>query len=159
MTETFKISMSPVSRLIQPSANRTLALVAIAVVVAIAVYGDALFSLLHRYTTQEEYSHGFLIPVVSAWLIWTRRDAIRASIGQPSWLGVALILLALAIHVIGELSAIFILSHLAFIIALLGIVLAAGGYSLLRVTFVPIVFLLFAIPLPYFVDSILTLQL
>jgi exosortase D (VPLPA-CTERM-specific) len=158
MTET-KISMSPASRLTQPSANRTLALVAIAVVAAIAVFGDALFSLLHRYTTQEEYSHGFLIPVVSAWLIWTRRDAIRASIGRPSWLGVALIVIALVIHVIGELSSIFILSHLAFIIALLGIVLAAGGYSLLRITFVPIVFLLFAIPLPYFVDSILTLQL
>ena len=151
--------MSSLSRLTQASANRTLAFVAIAVVVAVAVFSDALFSLLHRYTTQEEYSHGFLIPVVSAWLIWTRRDVIRTSIGRPSWLGVALIVLALIIHIIGELSAIFILSHLAFIIALLGIVLAAGGYSLLRVVFVPIVFLLFAIPLPYFVDSILTLQL
>ena len=151
--------MSSLSRLTQASANRTLAFVAIAVVVAVAVFSDALFSLLHRYTTQEEYSHGFLIPVVSAWLIWTRRDVIRTSIGRPSWLGVALIVLALIIHIIGELSAIFILSHLAFIIALLGIVLAAGGYSLLRVVFVPIVFLLFAIPLPYFVDLILTLQL
>jgi exosortase D (VPLPA-CTERM-specific) len=160
MIETFKISMSPISsRLTQPSANRTLALVAIAVVVAIAVFSGALFSLLHRYTTQEEYSHGFLIPVVSAWLTWTRRDAIRASIGRPSWIGVALIVLALIMHVVGELSAIFILSHFAFVIALLGIVLAAGGYSLLRVTFIPIVFLVFAIPLPYFVDSILTLQL
>ena len=34
-----------------------------------------------------------------------------------------------------------------------------GGYSLLRVTWLPIAFLLFAIPLPYFVDSVLTLQL
>src|SRR5262249_53361207 len=39
------------------------------------------------------------------------------------------------------------------------IVLAAGGYSLLRVTIVPIAFLLFAIPLPYFIDAKLTLQL
>jgi exosortase len=130
----------------------------VAVIVAFAVFSGALITLLHRWTTQEEYSHGFLIPVVAGWLIWARRDAIRASIGQPSWLGLVFIVLALAMHVIGELSAIFILSQLAFVVALLGIMLAAGGYSLLQMTFIPIVFLLFAIPLPYFVDSILTLQ-
>ena len=62
-------------------------------------------------------------------------------------------------NVIGQLSAIFILSQVGFVVALAGIVLAVGGYSLLRVTLFPIVFLLFAIPLPYFVDSVLTLQL
>jgi exosortase D (VPLPA-CTERM-specific) len=139
--------------------NPTLLFVAVAVAAVFATFSGPLVSLLHRYTTQEEYSHGFLIPVVAAWLIWQRRDAIRASIGRPSRLGLACIVLAIILHFIGELSAIFILSQLAFVVALFGIVLAAGGYSLWRVTFVPIVFLLFAIPLPYFVDAILTLQL
>jgi exosortase D (VPLPA-CTERM-specific) len=62
-------------------------------------------------------------------------------------------------NVIGQLSAIFVLPQVGFVVTLIGIVLALGGYSLLRVTFVPIAFLLFAIPLPYFVDSILTLRL
>jgi exosortase D (VPLPA-CTERM-specific) len=143
----------------QTTTNPTLLFVAAALVVVFATFSGPLVSLLHRYTTQEEYSHGFLIPVVAAWLIWERRDAIRASIGRPSWLGFAFVALALVMHVIGELSAIFILSQLGFVVALLGIMLAAGGYSLWRVTFVPIVFLLFAIPLPYFVDAVLTLQL
>jgi exosortase D (VPLPA-CTERM-specific) len=143
----------------QTARNRTLLFVAVSAAVAFAAFSSALGELLHRWTTQEEYSHGFLIAVVAAWLIWTRRDAIRATIGRPSWLGVVLIALALTMHLIGELSAIFILSQVAFVVALLGIVLAAGGHSLFRVMVVPIVFLLFAIPLPYFVDSILTLQL
>jgi exosortase D (VPLPA-CTERM-specific) len=62
-------------------------------------------------------------------------------------------------HVIGQLSAIFILSQMAFIIALLGIILSIGGFSLLRAAFFPIIFLAFAIPLPYFIDAILSLQL
>src|SRR6202034_1556377 len=57
------------------------------------------------------------------------------------------------------LSAIFILSQLAFIVALLGITLVTGGFSLLRVTFFPIIFLTFAIPLPYFIDASLSLKL
>jgi exosortase D (VPLPA-CTERM-specific) len=130
-----------------------------AVAVTLVVFSGALMELTTRWRRQEEYSHGYLIPVVAAWLLWTRREALRESIGRPSWAGLALIVLALAMHVLGELSAIFILSQLGFIVVLLGIVLAAGGYPLLRVTFIPIIFLLFAIPLPYFIEANLTLQL
>jgi len=133
--------------------------VGIAVLATLTAFRGSLSELVHRWSWQEEYSHGFLIPVVVAWLLWTRRDALRNSIGRPSWAGFALIALAALMNAIGELSAIFILSQVGFVVALAGIALAIGGYSLLRVTLIPIVFLLFAIPLPYFVDSILTLQL
>ena len=62
-------------------------------------------------------------------------------------------------HVTGELSALWLLSQTAFIVALLGIVLGLGGYPLLKVTFVPIIFLVFAIPLPYFIDAVLSWRL
>ena len=62
-------------------------------------------------------------------------------------------------HVMGELSATFVLSQIGFVIALIGIVLATGGYSLLKTAFIPIAFLVFAIPLPYFIDAVLTLRL
>ena len=131
----------------------------IAALLAAVAFRGALFELVRRWSTQEEYSHGFLIPLVTAWLLWTRRDALLASVGQPSWTGAVLILLAMVMHVVGALSAIFILSQLAFILALLGIVLAVGGFPLLRTAFIPIIFLIFAIPLPYFIDANLSLQL
>ncbi|MFY9894939.1 MAG: VPLPA-CTERM-specific exosortase XrtD [Xanthobacteraceae bacterium] len=134
-------------------------LVGLAVLVSLIAFHGPLLELVRRWSKQEEYSHGFLIPVVVAWLLWSRRDALRNSIGHPSWTGLVLIVLAATMNVIGQLSAIFILSQVGFVVALAGIVLAVGGYSLLRVTLFPIVFLLFAIPLPYFVDSVLTLQL
>jgi exosortase D (VPLPA-CTERM-specific) len=125
---------------------------------AIAFRG-ALLELVRRWTVQEEYSHGFLIPIVAAWLLWTRRHVLIASFGSPSWTGALLILLAMFMHLVGLLSAIFILSQLAFIAALFGITLAVGGFSLLRATFFPIMFLAFAIPLPYFIDASLSLDL
>src|SRR6185437_13339136 len=110
-------------------------------------------------SAQEEYSHGFLIPVVAAWMLWSRRDAIVASVGKPSWIGVALIFLAGMMLIVGELSAFFLLSQLGFVVALLGIVLCVGGFPLLKVTFIPIAFLVFAIPLPYLIDSELSAHL
>ena|ERR1700682_5542350 len=143
----------------QTNGARTGLLALLAIVIAAIAFGDALSELVKRWSAQEEYSHGFLIPVVSAWLLWARRDALIASVGNPSWTGPALILVALVLHIIGEYSSIFILSHFAFILVLFGIVLAAGGYSLLKISFVPIAFLMFAIPVPYFIEANLTLQL
>src|SRR5262249_22754961 len=128
-------------------------LVSIAVLLAVAAFSGGLWELVGRWSRQEEYSHGFLIPIVAAWLLWARRDALRASVGRPSWTGPVIILLAIPVLIVSELSALFFLSQFAFIVTLIGIVLAIGGYSLLRVAFIPIAFLFFAIPLPYFIDA------
>lgn len=143
----------------QSNTIRTSVLAGIAVLIAVFAFGDALLELVRRWIAQEEYSHGFLIPVVSAWLLWMRREALIANIGRPSWIGPVVILLASAAHVVGEFTSIYVLSQLGFILVLIGIALAAGGYPLLKVTFVPTAFLIFAIPLPYFIESSLTLRL
>lgn len=134
-------------------------LISIAVIAALIGFENSLLSVARRWQAQEEYSHGFLIPIIVLWLLWSRRDVLRISIGQPSWTGPVLILVAAAMHILGELSAVYVLSQLGFIIALFGIVLGFGGFSLLRVTAVPIAFLIFAIPVPYFVDAMLSYKL
>jgi exosortase D (VPLPA-CTERM-specific) len=143
----------------QTSAVRAALIALVAVLVGLAGFSGALLELGSRWIRQEEYSHGFLIPIVAAWLLWTRRDALRASIGRPAWTGPVIMLLAAAMHIIGELSAMFIFSQVGFVLALFGLALGIGGYSLLRTAFIPIVFLLFAIPMPYFIDSMMSFQL
>jgi exosortase D (VPLPA-CTERM-specific) len=118
-----------------------------------------LLELVRRWDSQEEYRHGYIIPLIAIWLLWTRRQALVASVGRPSWMGPALIVLAALMHIVGKLSALFVLSQLSFIVILIGLVLGFGGYSLLRAAFVPIIFLIFAIPLPYFLDAALSFRL
>ena len=130
-----------------------------AVLVALVGFGTGLSEVVVRWIRQDEYSHGFLIPLISAWLVWSRREVLTGSIGQPIWLGPSLVALSIFMQIVGELSALFILSQVGFVVALVGIVLSFGGYSLLRVTLTPILFLLFAIPLPYFIELVLTWRL
>ena len=147
------------SKLAQSGSIYAALFISVSVLICLFTFSESLLQLVHRWTVQEEYSHGFLIPVIVAWLLWTRREALVESIGQPSWSGALLILLAAAMHIVGKLSSLYFLSQLGFIVALFGIVLGVGGYSLLKVMFVPIIFLLFAIPLPYFIDSVLSYRL
>jgi exosortase D (VPLPA-CTERM-specific) len=146
-------------RLASSDAIYRLLIVCLSVVVAFVVFSSALYELVGRWQKQEEYSYGFLIPVIVAWLLWSRRHAIVASVGRPSLIGFALISIAAVMHIVGELSALYVLSQVGFILVLFGIALGFGGYSLLKVVFVPILFLVFAIPLPYFLDASLSWRL
>jgi exosortase D (VPLPA-CTERM-specific) len=112
-----------------------------------------------RWHKQEEYSHGYFIPLISLWLLWSRRQALVESRGRPSPWGLVAIAAAVGMLAVGELSAIMVLIQLAFLACLAGLVLCYGGSSLLRLTVLPIAILLFAIPLPYFVESQLTWRL
>jgi exosortase D (VPLPA-CTERM-specific) len=134
-------------------------LIAVLILLALVSFAEPLQELAVRWMRQEEYSHGFLIPLISLWLLWVRRDALIGSIGTPSWAGPLLLLLCAGLHFVGQLSALFILSQVGFVLTLIGIVLATGGVSLLRVSFIPIVFLFFAIPTPYFIDTVLSWRL
>ena len=125
----------------------------------LAAFWGGLDNVFWRWMREEEYSHGVFIPLIAIWLVWLRRDAVRASVGTPSWTGSLLVLAAVALLVVGELSAIFILIQLGFVLALAGLVLALGGGALLRVVWVPIAFLVFAIPMPYFLDAELSWRL
>ena len=154
-----KVDKGLENRFARTSAIYTAVFFSISVLITLVAFSESLWELVRRWSTQEEYSHGFLIPVIVAWLLWSRRDALYASIGRPSWMGPALIVLAAVMHITGKLSALFVLSQVGFIVALIGITLGLGGYSLLQVVFVPLIFFLFAIPLPYFIDAVLSYRL
>lgn len=127
-------------------------------VLSIWLYWDGLAEAVLRWETQEEYSHGYLIPLVSLFILWEKRFQIASGYSGYSWWGVPIIALSLVILLIGEVSALYMLIHYSFIILLFGLSLAFLG-SATRYTWVPIALLGFAVPLPYFIEVILTSKL
>jgi exosortase D (VPLPA-CTERM-specific) len=131
--------------------------------VAIALTGinfaDGLSELITRWDKQEEYSHGYLLPFLTVYFIWQQRNELRQSEFSPSWLGFWLIIIAIIISLIGEISALFILVHYAFIVILLGIALTVMGQTAVKPLLIPLALLIFAIPLPYFLEASLSAQL
>ncbi len=127
-----------------------------AVVGLIVLFWDAIGNLWDRWGGQQELSHSYFIPVISAWLVWTNRDTIRRSIGAPSLLGAAAIIVAGLFLILGQLTHIYVIQHLGLVIAIAGLVAGYGGTSLLRTTAAPVGFLLFAVPPPFWVITILS---
>lgn len=149
---------TPVRSLGISSVNTQRLLILSLVLLVIAFWGG-LTELVTRWEKQEEYGHGFFIPFISMWFLWKRKDALMASWSKGTTSGLIFVLVGISMLIVGEISAIYILIQYGFLIALIGVVLASGGASFAKVTFFPILFLIFAIPLPYFVDAQLSWKL
>lgn len=136
---------------------------------ALALFGFAIFAsfflayggltdIFFRWSRQEEYSHGYLIPLVSLYILWEKRLVIVADYKGGTWLGMPVIVAALIIAFIGEISALFIFVQYSFLLLLAGFSITALGKAA-KHTFIPILLLAFAIPLPYFIEAVLTARL
>lgn len=106
-------------------------------------------ALYERFTARDSYySHGPLIPLISLFLVWRKRKKLK-SIEKVSYLpGLFILVFGLLIHM-GSIALKFNFgSYVAFIVSLSGLVLFLGGKKVFKEVLFPVVFLMFALPLP-----------
>jgi exosortase D (VPLPA-CTERM-specific) len=115
---------------------------------------------MEKSWNREEYSHGYLIPVISFWFIWQNKGKLLdASQQGGSWVGYAIVLFGLLLGLVGELATLFIITQYAFIITLFGLCLAFVGWKGMRWLWFPLSYLVFMIPLPNFLYNTLSSEL
>jgi exosortase len=106
--------------------------------------------LVELWRTDDDYSHGVLLPFFCAFLIWQRREQLRAAPIRGNAVGLPLLLLGLAALVLGEPLAINTATRASLVIVLAGLVLFHFGRDVFRLVAFPLLFFLFfAGPLHY----------
>ena len=128
--------------------GRTIIVGVVLTVLLGALYGAILVRMGVQWYDDPDYSHGFLIPFMSGYFVWERREKLRALSPVPSVWGIGLLGLGLLMLVIGSLGAELYLQRSSLIVVLAGLVLLLRGRESLRVLAFPIAFLFFMIPLP-----------
>ncbi|MFT6355548.1 MAG: exosortase [Cryomorphaceae bacterium] len=105
--------------------------------------------LFQRFEARDSYySHGYLVPFVTAYLIWRKRKELAAITPQGSFLGLPLLILGLCVYVVSYFLEVNFTAYASCIIVIFGAVLFLGGWQITRVTLFPLLFLIFMIPLP-----------
>jgi exosortase len=112
------------------------------------LYFHIVYGLVLQWWTDPNYSHGFIIPVMCAGILWKERKNLAEEEGNPAWLGLILILGALGVLVLGVLGAELFLSRTSLIFLLAGLVIQFRGFSYFRRILFPWGLLFLAVPLP-----------
>ena len=120
--------------------------------------------VVRRWGESEEYSHGYLVPLISAGILWRRRGLLVES-GSPvvpkadCCIGVLLLAIAAVIRVFGRYDYYYLLEAYSLLPGLLGIALLVGGRMAARWAWPGILFLVFMYPLPSQVEQSISIPL
>lgn len=125
-----------------PLASLVLLLLAILVLHAHTVAG-----MVSIWARSDTYAHGFVVPVISLWLIWRIRHSLAALQPSPSWLAALMLLGAAGLWLAGDLVAVNAATQLALVLLLVLSVPTVLGWSVAWAMAFPLGFLLFAVPI------------
>jgi exosortase len=123
------------------------------------LYASVLKHLVLQWWSDPDYSHGFLVPLFSGYVLWRQRDRWMQCETRPSNLGLLVMLGAIGLFLLGSLGADLFTSRFSLVVLLAGMILFLAGRKLLRSVFFPLSFLIFMIPLPTIVFNQITFPL
>jgi exosortase D (VPLPA-CTERM-specific) len=135
--------------------------VLLAVCAALVGYAflDTIQDMVYRWNTQEEYGYGYLIPLITLFLIWQRKNQLAAMEFHPAVAGFLLIILGGALFFLGAVATTHTLSQYGMIVTILGIALTLLGWHAFRIVMIPLALLFFMVPLPPFIYNTLSTKL
>ncbi len=119
------------------------------------LYWEAIYGMIMDWYNDENYSHGFLIPFISGYLLLQRKDELETVEMKPSLSGIPVLFIGLGLFLVGHLSSEYFTTRFSMLVVLAGMLLFVFGMKFFKITAFPFFYLLFMIPLPYILyDSV-----
>jgi exosortase len=115
--------------------------------------------LIYDWNHDPNYSHGFLIPLVSGYLIWQHRKTLALQKINPSNWGLLWVLFGLVMYVTANIAAELYTMRVSILVVLSGIVISLFGLPTFKIVLFPIAYLLFMIPVPYIIYNLIAFPL
>ena len=112
------------------------------------LYASVLKMLIYDWIHLDDFSHGFLIPLVSLYFVYERRKQIAAQSPSGHWVGLGLIISGVVLLLFGKLASEWFTMEVSLLIVMGGIILYLAGKEMLKILLFPLVFLILMIPIP-----------
>jgi len=112
------------------------------------LYHQTILDLISDWSNDDNYSHGFLIPFIASYMIWYRRDELVRYERNPSNWGLMAIGAGVMMFIVGNIGAELFIMRFSMIVIIAGAVLFLFGWQIFKAVSVPILYLIFMIPIP-----------
>lgn len=117
----------------------------------VALYAKVVPEMVQQWYQDENYSHGFLVPLIAGYFFYNRWSEISVTPAVPWKPGFLLIIFGLFQLLIGWLGTEYFTMRSSLIVLLAGLVLSFFGPKLFHAITLPIGYLLFMVPIPYII--------
>jgi len=122
-------------------------------------YGPTFVGLVTAWNRESDNSHGFFVIPLSIYFLYARRDLFPEVEWRVHWAGLGIVALACGVRIAGSLYSLDSLDGWSIPLWFAGACFLAGGWPLLRWSMPSLVFLLFMVPLPFRIETALSVPL
>ncbi|HEX8949121.1 MAG TPA: exosortase A [Dissulfurispiraceae bacterium] len=113
------------------------------------LYSHTVASMVLKWYRDPNYSHGFIVPLVSGYALYRQAGALKGAAARPENRGLLLVILGLFVFTAARLGAESFTMGVSLLIVLAGLVISLFGREVFRAAAFPIGYLFMMVPLPY----------
>uniref|UniRef100_A0A832A8H3 Exosortase n=1 Tax=Desulfacinum infernum TaxID=35837 RepID=A0A832A8H3_9BACT len=112
------------------------------------LYYPVVVKLVQDWGVDDNYSHGYFIPFIAAYMVWQKKEELAAAPKKGSLWGLVVVLMGLAQFALAWAGSEYFLQGTSIVVVLFGVVLFLWGPASTKIVWVPIAYLAFMVPLP-----------
>lgn len=117
------------------------------ITIIVVFYLKTIYKMVELWSASDTYAHGFIVPLISLWLIWRIRKNWAKITPEHSYFAGLLIFFVVGLWLLGDLVAVNAVTQLAFVMLLGLSVPAVLGWRIAAEMAFPLLFLFFAVPI------------
>ena len=127
------------------------AIMAIYTVLIVYPFMDTIIDMEYRWRTIGEYGYGYIIPLLTIFLVWQRKNSLMESEFKPTYWAIPVLLISGLLYFVGAVSTTHTLSQYALVLTILGLAYGFLGWVNFRIVAIPLALLFLMVPLPPFI--------
>lgn len=123
------------------------------------MYASIVPDMVMHWYSDENYSHGFLVPIIAGYFLWQRWPDLKDLPVKPDGFGLVVIIWGVLQLLVAWFGSEYFTMRSSLIVQLCGIILFFFGRKVLQGMSLPIGYLIFMVPIPYIIYDMVAFPL
>lgn len=112
------------------------------------LYWPVIVPMVKQWASDDNYSHGFLVPIISLYLGYMRKDDLQNSKLRPCNYGLFLIAFGLLMLILGWIATEYLTMRSSLVVVIAGLILYFLGWEIFKILLAPLCYLFLMVPIP-----------
>lgn len=112
------------------------------------LYAPVMRKLIYDWINLPDFSHGFLIPIISVYFVYAKRKQLANVSVSGQWMGLGVMVSGILLNLVGNLANEYFTTRFSLLVVIGGIIFFLLGKEFSRILLFPMMFLIFMIPIP-----------
>lgn len=118
------------------------------VAIVVALYLPVIVPMVKVWASDDNYSHGFLVPIISLYLAYMRKNELQDADVRPCNAGIALVACGLLLLILGWVATEYLTMRSSLVVVIAGLILYLLGWEIFKILLAPMCYLFLMVPIP-----------